>query len=114
MRCLIRKVYELWIHVAISIVEGRPWIRGTEPFRFDDEKVGSQLDFPVGVSRSLLEVGDDAVRGKGGIDSEEDFSSDVLVGAGRAEGLRADEIGSRVHVDANDFCGQRRSDEANQ
>ena len=75
---------------------------------FQQEKVRREFGLARGISRRLVEVGDDAVRRQCGIDCEEDLPRDLLVGADGAERLPADDVAARLHLDPHDFRGRRR------
>ena len=83
-------------------------VAARDVFRLDEEEVRGELHFPGGVARRLVQVGDDAVGRQGWIDSEEDLPGELLIGTRGAEGLAADEIAARLHLDAHDLRGRRR------
>ena len=96
-----------------DLIEHRA-VAAPDRLRLDHVEVGRELDLARRVSRRLVEIGHDAVRRQRRIHGEEDLSRQLLVRTGGAEGLAADEIAARLHIDADDLGERRRGGDQEQ
>jgi hypothetical protein len=85
---------------AVEDIEERDAVAAGGIFRSKHVEISRKRHAPVRIARRLVEIDDGLIAGMRGIDREKHLPDDLLVGAGGAERLAAENVRARSNLDS--------------
>src|SRR6516165_264173 len=98
-RCAVEVAKDVLASAVENIEECDP-IAPSGVFRSKHVEVSRKRHASVRIARRLVEIDDGLIAGMRGIDGEKHLPDDLLVGAGRAEGIAVENIRARSNLDS--------------